>query len=132
MGMRGACKMARAHNGVHWRAGASKGRGMAFGEEDGVVGCDPDAPRSIYLRIYSGNVAARRHGHQRAAAKGWNGDPRIVVGSVGGIHRRLMRGDGDDGLIGMKNAHAILALFAMGGHRRSGIGNGWLVGAAED
>ena len=36
--MRGACKMARAHNGVKWGAGASKGREMEFGEEDGVVG----------------------------------------------------------------------------------------------
>jgi hypothetical protein len=41
MRMRGACKMARAHNGVNWGAGASnarKGREMGFGEEDGVVG----------------------------------------------------------------------------------------------
>lgn len=41
MRMRGACKMARAHNGVNWGAGASnarKGQETAFGEEDGVVG----------------------------------------------------------------------------------------------
>jgi hypothetical protein len=41
MRMRGACKMARAHNGVNWGADASnarKGREMGFGEEDGVVG----------------------------------------------------------------------------------------------
>jgi len=41
MRMRGACKMARDHNGVNWGAGASnakKGQEMAFGEEDGVVG----------------------------------------------------------------------------------------------
>jgi hypothetical protein len=39
--MRGACKMARAHNGVNWRAGASnarKGQETGFGEEGGVVG----------------------------------------------------------------------------------------------
>jgi len=41
MRMRGACKMARAHNGVNWGAGASiarKGQAMGFGEEDSVVG----------------------------------------------------------------------------------------------
>jgi len=41
MKMRGACKMARAHNGVNWGAGPSNartGQEMAFGEEDGVVG----------------------------------------------------------------------------------------------
>ena len=40
-GMRGGCKMARAHNGANWGAGASnarKGQEMGFGEEDGVVG----------------------------------------------------------------------------------------------
>jgi hypothetical protein len=41
MRMRGACKMARAHNGVNWGAGASNARkdqAMGFGEEDGAVG----------------------------------------------------------------------------------------------
>ena len=39
--MRGACKMAQAHDGVNRGAGASNartGREMGFGEEDGVVG----------------------------------------------------------------------------------------------
>lgn len=53
MKMRGACKMARAHNGVSWWAGASNARkdqAMGFGEEDGVVGWARESGLGHHLR----------------------------------------------------------------------------------
>jgi hypothetical protein len=97
-----------------------------------VVGFGPDTARIVRFRVYSGEIATGRNGDRASTVEGKNGDPRVVKDRVGGMHRRLKRCHRHDGLRRLKDADAVFALLAMGGHDCRRVRNGWIVRAADD
>src|SRR5215469_2668762 len=101
-------------------------------DQQHVVGFSPDAARNVRFRVYSGQIATRRNGDRGGTVERRNGDPRVVKDGVGGMDGRLKRCHRHDGLRRLKDADAIFALLAMGGHDCRCVRNGWVVRAADD